>query len=129
MPAPPWPLRQKILIWSTKLLFSKMFNLHHGISMQPWLQIYLHQNFYMKYLVILLMLPLLSSTDCSPKHKLPACLTKMLDERMKGDGRSAPLEVTEYDYNGKVVYLFTMPCCDQSNDVYDRDCNRICAPS
>ena len=38
-------------------------------------------------------------------------------------------EVDEYIYEGKQVFLFSSPCCDQYNNLYDKDCNLICAPS
>ncbi len=40
-----------------------------------------------------------------------------------------PAEVAEYLYNDKRVFLFTSDCCDQYIQLYDENCNYICAPS
>ncbi len=38
------------------------------------------------------------------------------------------LAVNEYEWNGATYYYFTMDCCDQFNQVYDDQCNYVCAP-
>ena len=99
--------------------------------LQPWLQIYPinHQTSFMKYIIILLAIPFLSASECSPKKGTPACVQNIIDEGLKHTPPDGPTQVDEYEYQGKRVFLFTMPCCDQYNSLYDLNCNVICAPS
>lgn len=83
----------------------------------------------MKYLLILLLFPLLSASDCGKKISLPACIKKMIDEGTKEMPSNLPEQVDEYRYKDKIVFLVTARCCDQYNIVYDENCNRICAAS
>ncbi len=92
----------------------------------------------MKYLLLLLILPFLSSSDCGEKEKktipatgndsVPACVRKMLNEK-KEMPADLPQKIDEYLYNGKSVFLFTARCCDFYNTLYDNNCRVICAPS
>lgn len=84
----------------------------------------------MKYILLLLAIPLLSESNCSKKKDLiPACIQQKIDQ-IKAEPRwNPPAEVNEYLYNGSHVYLFSSNCCDQYNVVYDENCNPICAPS
>ena len=83
----------------------------------------------MKYaLLALLALPFLSATDCN-SEKLPACIKRTIADAKKHSSADAPVEIEEYLYNGKRVFLFTAPCCDKYNTVYDMNCNPVCAPS
>ncbi|MBI3138299.1 MAG: hypothetical protein HYZ15_06925 [Sphingobacteriales bacterium] len=56
-------------------------------------------------------------------------MRKILDSAAKDIPPVLPQQVDEYEYNGKKVYLFTMPCCDFFNPVYDEQCKQLCAPS
>jgi hypothetical protein len=59
----------------------------------------------------------------------PACIKKLIDETEGKSSAERPLQVDEYIYNGRTVYLFTAPCCDQFNMLYDDKCNVLCAAS
>ncbi len=63
------------------------------------------------------------------KDSLPACIRKFIDEAPGQSKAEKPLAIDEYIYNGKTVYLYTAPCCDHYNTVYDENCKEICAPS
>ena len=95
----------------------------------------------MKYLLILLVFPFLSASECGKKKKkkekadnikeavkdsIPVCVRKMIDKTMPID---LPEQVDEYIYNGKTVFLLTAQCCDQFNTLYDDSCKMICSPS
>ena len=98
----------------------------------------------MKYLLVLLFIPFLSTTECG-KHKknataaqknnepvkdtIPACVRKLIDEGNKETPPSAPIQIDEYLFNNKKVFLLTAQCCDQFNMLYDDSCKAICAPS
>lgn len=63
------------------------------------------------------------------KQKLPACISSKIDEIKSQPKWNPAAEVNEYEYQGKKVFLFSSPCCDQYNMLYDENCNPICAPS
>lgn len=93
----------------------------------------------MKYLLILLIFPFLSASECGKKKansggdvsrdSIPVCVRKILDEQNKEIPPNQPVQIDEYNYNGKTVYLFTAQCCDQYNVLYDDSCKMMCAPS
>ena len=93
----------------------------------------------MKYLLVLLIFPFISASECgSKKNKvvnetvtdsIPVCIRKMINERKKETPPDPAEQVDEYLYNGKTVFLFTAPCCDQWNELYDDSCKIICAPT
>jgi hypothetical protein len=82
----------------------------------------------MKYLLAMLMIPFLSASDCNA-DKLPACVKRIVADAEKHESPDAPEKIDEYLYKGERVFLFTAPCCDQYNTVYDMKCNPVCAPS
>lgn len=59
---------------------------------------------------------------------IPVCVKKILDEAAKEIPPNLPLQVDEYSFRGKTVYLFTADCCDFYNIVYSDSCVQICAP-
>ena len=83
----------------------------------------------MKYIFLLLVLPLMNEKCKKSKESIPVCIQQKIDEIRKQPKWNPPAEVNEYDYMGKKAYLFSSPCCDQYNQLYDSDCNAICAPS
>jgi hypothetical protein len=84
----------------------------------------------MKYLVILLSFPSLLATQCDEqKGKIPSCIQQKIDSIKAVDKWNPPAEVNEYIYQDKHVYLFSADCCDQFNQLFDSNCNYICAPS
>lgn len=97
----------------------------------------------MKYLLLLLIGPVMMSETCKKKKDtattgtngetpiagIPACIQQRIDSIKNEPRWNPPAEVNEYTYNGKTVYLFSSPCCDFFNPVYGSDCNYICAPN
>jgi hypothetical protein len=68
-------------------------------------------------------------SETGMKDSVPACVRKLIDDAGKEIPPNLPVQVDEYMYNGKKVFLFTAQCCDQFDVVYDESCKRICAPS
>jgi hypothetical protein len=60
---------------------------------------------------------------------IPACVRQIIDAGTKEEPANPPVQVDEYMYKGKKVYLFTAQCCDQFDQVYDENCKKICAPT
>jgi hypothetical protein len=93
----------------------------------------------MKYLLLLLAIPCLSASECGNKKSnaetevvkdsIPSCVRQLIDKSLKEVPPNAPVQVEEYVYHAKTVYVFTAQCCDQYNVAYDDSCNMICAPS
>lgn len=81
------------------------------------------------YILPVIGLVLFTGLGClKPQLKnVPDCIEKKI-ARLRSQG-DAPLSVSEYLYNGKKVYLFSMDCCDRYNELYDADCQYICSPS
>lgn len=97
----------------------------------------------MKYLLLLLVIPVLAATECGKKKKidektpivgttldsLPVCVQKLIVDGKKETASSALLEVDEYIYKGKKVYLAKAQCCDFYDLLYDENCKELCAPT
>ena len=83
----------------------------------------------MKFILLLLAVPLMNQKCGKNKNAVPACVQEKIEAIQKELKWNPPAEVNEYSYLGKQVYLFTSNCCDQYYSLFDRDCNYICAPS
>ncbi len=59
----------------------------------------------------------------------PSCVEQKIKQIKAQPKWNPPATVSEYDYNGKKVYLFTSDCCDQYIELFDSNCNYLCAPS
>ena len=85
----------------------------------------------MKYLLIVTLLAIAKTPACN-KEKLtaiPSCIQQKIDAAKAQPKANPPIEVAQYTYSGKTVYLISSGCCDQYNVVYDKQCQYICAPS
>ena len=79
-------------------------------------------------------LPVISNPDStsSPIKKIeniPTCLAEQLTRIQAHQYDNPPIQIDEYEYNGKKYYLFTADCCDQYNILFDENCKGFCAPS
>jgi hypothetical protein len=85
----------------------------------------------MRFIIILVFSLVLSGLRCTKNNiaDIPACVQKKINEIKAKPKWNPPATVTEYLYNGKKVYLFTSDCCDQYIELYDSNCNYLCAPS
>jgi hypothetical protein len=69
------------------------------------------------------------TTTNLPKDKqdsIPACVLNIIKNSTPP---VTPVQVDEYNYKDRTVYLFTADCCDVFNTVYDQDCKPVCSPS
>ncbi len=83
----------------------------------------------MKFILLLLAIPMINQDCGKNKNRVPSCIQEKIDQIKKEAKWNPPAEVNEYMYGGKKVYLFSSPCCDKYNNLYDSDCKLICAPS
>ena len=74
---------------------------------------------------------LIIANGCTRKlyNKVPDCIQKKIAALQLEPKANPPASVEEYEYNGKKVFLFSSKCCDQYAELYDTNCNFICAPS
>jgi len=83
----------------------------------------------MNYIPILVMATLIYS-ECNKKNNdVPQCIEQKIEEIKAQPKANPPIQVNEYEFMGKRTFLFSAPCCDQYNVLYDENCNYICAPS
>jgi hypothetical protein len=59
---------------------------------------------------------------------ISACMQKKIAAYKKLEKHEQPRRVVEYVYNGKKVYYVVAPCCDQFNELYDANCNKMGNP-
>ena len=83
----------------------------------------------MNKIFAILLIPFLFSCEKDCATDLPSCVQEWIDSAKNIESPDRPIEVNEYLYNGKKVYLLTADCCDRYNKLYDTDCNYLCAPS
>jgi hypothetical protein len=78
----------------------------------------------------ILILAIASVQKCNDKARgIPDCIQHKIDGIKKEPGWNPAAEVYEYEYRGKRVFYFSSDCCDKFNEVYDENCNYLCAPS
>jgi hypothetical protein len=77
---------------------------------------------------VALLFILFSSCKKDKLEGVPECISNKI-QKIKNQPRwNPPASITEYRYKDKRVYLFTADCCDQYVELFDENCNYICAP-
>lgn len=64
-----------------------------------------------------------------PALTIPSCIQDKIQEIKNQPRWNPPASVEEYNYEGRRVFLFSSPCCDQYNELFDENCKYICAPT
>ena len=59
---------------------------------------------------------------------VPNCIENKIQDIQNAPVENPPKEVWLWEYNGVSYYYFTAACCDQFSELYDADCNLVCAP-
>ena len=59
---------------------------------------------------------------------VPDCIENKIQNIQNQPVENPPKEVWLWEYNGVSYYYFTAACCDQFSELYDADCNLVCAP-
>lgn len=68
--------------------------------------------------------PSIPNTDLS----IPSCIQIKIKDLKSKPKFNPPASITQYTYNGQIVYYITANCCDQYNQLFDSNCNLICSP-
>jgi hypothetical protein len=84
---------------------------------------------FMKSILIIMLFISFQSQRCTKDYTDFACINRKIADIKAKVKRNPPAEVNEYLYRGKHVFLFSADCCDQYYELYDENCNYICAPS
>jgi hypothetical protein len=71
----------------------------------------------------------LSAISCHKNYTDYSCINSKIAQIKSKARWNPPAEVNEYLYQGKTVFLFSADCCDQFYELYDENCNLLCAPS
>jgi hypothetical protein len=58
----------------------------------------------------------------------PDCVREKIAEISKEPVWNPPGKVYSYFYNGQKVYFIPQRCCDIPSQLYDENCNIVCAP-
>lgn len=83
----------------------------------------------MKYLIIIL-LPLLLFSCCKLDlpSETPKCIEDKICDLKKGTSQNPPASVLKYVIADTAYYYFSADCCDQFSQLFDENCNLLCAP-
>lgn len=60
---------------------------------------------------------------------IPACIQQKIDSIKKLPVGNPPVEIHEYNYAERKVYLISATCCDFLSIAVDSNCNYVCAPA
>ncbi len=82
----------------------------------------------MSYISIIAIVTILA-IECNKKMEIPACINEKIEQFKSEPKTNPPMQINEYEYMGERRFLFSAPCCDQYEVLYDESCNYICAPS
>lgn len=85
----------------------------------------------MNYIVRFSLLLILSLNACQKPDlavDVPNCIENKIKSIQNNPVSNPPKEVWLWEYNGVKYYYFTAACCDQFSELYDADCNLLCAP-
>ncbi len=74
-------------------------------------------------------LPVKGNNTYVYNDNLPACVNEQLSRLQNNQYENPPLQVDEYEFNGKRMFLFKADCCDQYDILFDENCKGTCAPS
>ena len=58
----------------------------------------------------------------------PECVVQKVNEISQEDVWNPPARVYSYFYGGKKVYFIPQRCCDIPSQLFDENCNTLCAP-
>lgn len=58
----------------------------------------------------------------------PDCVEAKIQEIVRENVWNPPAKIYRYLYSGKKVFFIPQRCCDIQSQLYDEDCNLICAP-
>lgn len=60
---------------------------------------------------------------------IPSCIQSKIDSIKNTAKKEPPAAVHLWTYEGRKVYLFSAPCCNEFVKVFDENCKYICSPS
>lgn len=85
----------------------------------------------MRFLLLICLAPLFAITGCvkDPVLKtLPDCVQDLAKDIKRKPVGNPPLKIYSYTFEGETVYYIPSRCCDIPSQLYNEDCEFICAP-
>lgn len=85
-----------------------------------------------RLLTLLLLTSLLGAFQCADKDSppCPSDFVKNKSAELQAKPKQNPAaEITEYKFQGQIVYLVSSDCCDQFNYLYSACGDVLCVPS
>jgi uncharacterized protein DUF6970 len=69
----------------------------------------------------------LSCEDTGPINNVPKCIGSLIEEQSPSCGEDYKIDVDEYHFQNKIVYVFEYAdcCCDAQSPVLDSSCDTI----
>lgn len=64
----------------------------------------------------------------NPLPSTPLCIQQKIKAMQSEPVRNPPASIWQYEYQGQLVYYIPPPCCDFYSQLFDSECNLICAP-
>lgn len=58
----------------------------------------------------------------------PNCIQNEIKKIKNEEVRNPPAQVWKWEVDGQTYYYITSDCCDQYNNLYNNNCDVICAP-
>ena len=80
------------------------------------------------FILIGLMVIQLACDDGGIQKGIPGCIQDKIEDIKAQEVWNPPAKVYSYQYEGKTVYYIPSRCCDIMSELYDKNCNLICAP-
>jgi hypothetical protein len=60
--------------------------------------------------------------------EVPQCILDKIAFFQSEAKANPPRAIYQYQYNEKIVYYISAPCCDIYPELFDNNCNLLCAP-
>ncbi len=84
------------------------------------------------FYLILFILPLLLNCNDNDEDEfvpqIPECIQQKIIDISAQEVWNPPAKIYQYMYKGDTVFFIPQRCCDIFSELYDKNCNLICAP-
>ncbi len=75
-----------------------------------------------------LILSIQSACQHTEDNPVTSCIDDIIDTIKSEPVRNPPAIVSKWVYEGETYYFIPADCCDNYSELYDSNCNLICAP-
>lgn len=85
----------------------------------------------MKNTLTLLLAGTITLISCKTSNldiNAPSCINEKIELIKNNNVTNPPTQVWKWEVDGETYYYITSNCCDQYNNLYNEQCELICAP-